>query len=1205
MAGYNVGALEVTLGAKIGEFVRRMETAKQSFENVGKQAQEAEQSVSSFEKATKAAAVAAGAFVASGVFMAKQSFSVAASASELEMAMSAIEDSMDLAGGSIQEAALAVRGKGIEMAEAQRIAITFAQSQLDLAQAADVARAAQDLAVLSQSNSTETAMRLTYAIQTGNSQLLRSVGINKYASEAYDDYAATLGKTANDLNQIERQQAITNMVLEEAANVAGVYDAAMLEPGKVLRSFPRLLNDMQLAFGNVLLDGFGPAIKAAYDLTKQISKSVREGGAFAPILDSMQVAFTNLLTPLTEFINKMVSGMEALNESSFSISNLSEEFERLAPMIAAAGSALALFAGSNVLGMIPGMSQLAALIGGGGPIAVGLAVLVGTSPELRASFIKLAKAVEPLAVAASRLAESMGTVLIASVETLIEITTALVTVLAPVIEALASLAELVSRNEVMMQALAAALIVLVAKQKLFGTETAIGTRVAGAMSKSLSNLAAQYKMAYVQIQIAGTATTAFGARAAAGFAVAKAAALSFIASVAPLVIITGAVYALGKAFEYFNNRGKDVRERTEELVPVINDLTQAFIEGEEAADGFASGMDVVLAALTAEGSEETDKFKDALLDLGVTADDLGRQMLALDDDFDVVAQQILKNSGLSRDMAADMLRVVNSTDDNGDALVRHADFLRRTGQITSEFTDEQLKMLKALEEAQDQTENLDGPATAAEGLLELRRSGQLSLEAYERFNAEIQGGANAFDVYTRAVDEAKAAVDELTEAEAARTAEIERAEFIHEGMVQRLNHVSREYMGLTALGYENQRMHRNMAKAVNDVADELASLEKDSGNLVFITDKFIDTVGKQVQIMQEAEIGGDRIAATQQIMAANFYATAVEAGRTAEELEYLRRTLIILDQIDPSIDIELGLTAENIAKQLDSARAALAGFNRMLAEGRSFSLASYEAAKDLVETLELYASVVGQAEGAQHDYRTGTDHATSSVGSMKDELEGTNKEVLTLTQRLQELVSVLLGPAFAENEAVVFLEEMTKAALDLAQAMGDLSEAQALQAFNQQVQASIGQIQNLAESGADVDAINEFINGLVGPDGALAQFAQTAGIAEQDFAQSFAAIAAAQQAALDQVRFDEFVQQQGFTPEEAQAYAQFLAGLAPADTSPTMTDISVPTSGGGTTTINVNLPPGVDAQDVVNALTEYGLTQGATIPAPFQFENVG
>jgi len=804
VAGYNVGALEVTLGAKVGEFVRRMETAKQSFENLGQQAQQAEQSVSSFEKATKSAAVAAGAFVASGVFMAKQSFAVAASASELEQAMGAIEGSMGLAGGSIQEAALAVRNKGIEMAEAQRIAITFAQSNLDLAQAADVARAAQDLAVLSQSNSTETAMRLTYAIQTGNSQLLRSVGINKYASEAYADYAATLGKTTNDLNQIERQQAITNMVLEEAANVAGVYDAAMMEPGKVLRSFPRLLNDMQLAFGEVLLDGFGPAIKAAYDLTKQISKSVRDGGAFAPILDSMQVAFTNLLTPLTEFINKMADGMEALNESGFSISNLSDEFERLAPMVAAAGSALALFAGSNVLSLIPGMGQLAGLIGGGGPIAVGLAVLVGTTPELRASFIKLAKAVEPLAVAASRLAESMGTVLIASVETLIEITTALVTVLAPVIEALASLAELVSRNEVMMQALAAALIVLVAKQKLFGTETAIGTRVAGAMSKSMGKLAAQYKMAYVQIQIAGTATTAFGARAAAGFAVAKGAALSFIASVAPLLAITAAVYAIGKAFEYFNNRGKDMRERTEELVPVFNDLTQAFIEGEEAAEGFASGMDVVMAALTAEGSEETDKFKDALLDLGVTADDLGGQMIALEHDFDSAAKAILLQKGVSEEAAEQMLALVNSTDDNGESLKRHATFSAQARREYNLLTPELLELAVALEETQDQTENLDGPTTAAEGLLELRRSGQLSLEAYERFNQEIIDGAPAFDVYTRAVDEAKAAVDELTEAEAARAAELERLQFLDAEMAQRMHHVAQEYRGLTALGYENQ-----------------------------------------------------------------------------------------------------------------------------------------------------------------------------------------------------------------------------------------------------------------------------------------------------------------------------------------------------------------------------------------------------------------
>ena len=1175
MAGYNVGDLTVTLSAQVNEFNRRMQAAAQSFQGVTQSAQQAQQSVSSFEKATRSAAVAAGAFVATGVFMAKQSFGVAASASELEVAMGAIEKSMGLAGGSINDAALAVRNKGIEMAEAQRIAITFAQSQLDLAQASDVARAAQDLAVISQSNSTETAMRLTYAIQTGNSRMLRSVGIQKYASEAYEEFAATIGKTVEQLTQIERQQAITNMVLEEAAKVAGVYDAAMTEPGKVLRSFPRLLNDMQLAFGNVLLDGFGPVIKASYDFTKQISLAVREGGAFAPILNNMQVAFTNLLTPLTVFINKMVTSLKAINESGFSLSNLSGEFERLAPMVAAAGAALSLFAGSNLLKMIPGLGSLANIIGARGPIALGLGVLVGTSPELRDAFLKLAEAAEPLAVAAARLTETLGTALIGSLEILVTLSTALAVAIAPVVGALASFAEFATRNEAVVHLLAAAIAALIIQSKL----------------------------AAVGITSLGTATAAFGAKASLGFTAARIAAMSFFASLGPLVAITAAVYAIGKAFEYFNNRGRDMRERTEELVPVLQDLTQAFIQGEEAASGFASGMDVVMGALTAEGSEETEKFKDALLDLGVEADDLGKQMLALEDNFDVVAQQMLKNAGLSRDQAADMLRVVNATDKNGDSLISYAHHLRSIGGITSDFNDEHLRMLVALEEVQDQTENLDGPTTAAEGLLELRRSGQLSLEAFERFNQEIIDGAPAFDVYTRAVDEVKAAVDELTAAEAERAAALERAQFLEAEMAERLRHVAREHISLTSLGYASSRMYRDMARAVNGVLDEFASLEEGEADLVDITDDFIDTVNQQVKIMEAAAVGADRIATTQQIMAANFYATAVAAGATEDELLQLRRTLIILDKIDPRIDIQLGLTAESIAEQLGNARAALKRFNDMLAQGRGFSLASYEAARDLVEMLEVYASVVGQADMAGKDFRTGVNHTENDLDKLNKELKDTNVEVKTLADRFAELTAVLLGPAFAENDAVVFLEEMRDAALELAQAMGELSEAQALQQFNDQVEASIGQIQNLVTSGAGADAVNEFINGLVGPNGALAVFAQTAGIAEEDFAQSFAAIAAAQQAALNQIRFDEFVQAQGFTPEEIEAYGQFLAGLVPEDTGPVLTDITGAATGGGTTTVNINMPQGVTGEQVVEAMTDYAQTQGATIPAAYSFLN--
>ena len=79
---------------------------------------------------------------------------------------------------------------------------------------------------------------------------------------------------------------------------------------------------------------------------------------------------------------------------------------------------------------------------------------------------------------------------------------------------------------------------------------------------------------------------------------------------------------------------------------------------------------------------------------------------------------------------------------------------------------------------------------------------------------------------------------------------------------------------------------------------------------------------------------------------------------------------------------------------------------------------------------------------AGKDFRT-VNHTENELDKMKKELEDTNDEVKTLAERFAELTAVLLGPGFAENNAVVFLEEMRDAALELAQAMTELSEAQA------------------------------------------------------------------------------------------------------------------------------------------------------------------
>jgi hypothetical protein len=104
---------------------------------------------------------------------------------------------------------------------------------------------------------------LTHAVITGRSEVLKSVGIQKSAGQMYESFARKIGISASALTYQQKQQAVATGALAEAAKVAGVYEAAMDSPGKVLRSFARIHNEIQVAVGGVLLKAFGPMIKSS------------------------------------------------------------------------------------------------------------------------------------------------------------------------------------------------------------------------------------------------------------------------------------------------------------------------------------------------------------------------------------------------------------------------------------------------------------------------------------------------------------------------------------------------------------------------------------------------------------------------------------------------------------------------------------------------------------------------------------------------------------------------------------------------------------------------------------------------------------------------------------------------------------------------------------------------------------------------------
>jgi phage-related protein len=336
-----------------------------------------------------AAAAGMGGLVALGV----QSFMAAARVQELDIAINAVGKSTGLGYDAINQAALGIKEMGIEMAVAQRSALMFAQNNLKLADASKLARTAQDLAVLSGKNSTEEFQLLTYAVMTQRSELFKSAGVNGSVQGAYEKMAQSLGKSTKQLTAAEKVQAAMNMALEEGAKVAGTYEAAMTSPGKVLRSFARLNDDLMVAVGGALLKGIGPMIVSLYQLEKTIVHAVEGTGAFHDIITALTAVMVHIFKPITAFIDGLKGSIEKMDKAKINVEKLAEKLNNILPILLALGAAFATAGGAAIFRMVPVLGTILGMLN---PIGVGLAVLALTSSKVREAFVNLGKALLPV-----------------------------------------------------------------------------------------------------------------------------------------------------------------------------------------------------------------------------------------------------------------------------------------------------------------------------------------------------------------------------------------------------------------------------------------------------------------------------------------------------------------------------------------------------------------------------------------------------------------------------------------------------------------------------------------------------------------------------------------------------------------------------------------------------------------------------------------
>ncbi|MDH0157371.1 DUF4214 domain-containing protein [Stutzerimonas stutzeri] len=167
----------------------------------------------------------------------------------------------------------ALRETGISALQSRNNIIKMMSANIDLSKATELARLAQNAAVVANVNSSEAFERLIRGIQSAEKETLETMGLNVNFSQSYEKLAAQLGKNADQLTTTEKVQAGVNAALDAGKNIAGAYSASLDNAGKQLQSSTRYLEDFKLALGGSLQTEFSGAVEGYANSLKFLTEN--------------------------------------------------------------------------------------------------------------------------------------------------------------------------------------------------------------------------------------------------------------------------------------------------------------------------------------------------------------------------------------------------------------------------------------------------------------------------------------------------------------------------------------------------------------------------------------------------------------------------------------------------------------------------------------------------------------------------------------------------------------------------------------------------------------------------------------------------------------------------------------------------------------------------------------------------------------------
>lgn len=246
--------------------------ATDDLRDLGSQASKTESTVSALSNAVKPLASAFAALKVGQLI--QDSTLLAARYDQLGLIMGVVGKNVGQSSKSLADLQAQLEKTGISAIQSRNNIIKMIGANIDLSKATELARLAQDAAVIAGVNSSEAFERLVRGIQSAEKETLETLGLNVNFQQSYEKLAKQLGKTADQLTTVEKTQAAVSAALEAGKNIAGSYEASLGNANKQLQSASRYLENFQVKLGQAFQPEFAAGVHAYSESLKFLNDNV-------------------------------------------------------------------------------------------------------------------------------------------------------------------------------------------------------------------------------------------------------------------------------------------------------------------------------------------------------------------------------------------------------------------------------------------------------------------------------------------------------------------------------------------------------------------------------------------------------------------------------------------------------------------------------------------------------------------------------------------------------------------------------------------------------------------------------------------------------------------------------------------------------------------------------------------------------------------